>query len=618
MLNVTKFARLALIGAALAAPTLTWAKSSPGTVSNPPANMVVLGPQTYITMELKQLANPSAPYVDADLARQTGYEVDAQGLTPEGLRALFADYGFAGNIYSEPESAYTDVTKSFYVGGYGGIGLNQNLGDGRSVIAGQFRIKGGARTPKVQAKTHHSDGSSIFEEAVRESLIAKLVDLEMPYGALKTLAVVLPNTMIGHKKEHPRALIVSEDPLRYAHYILNQKARELGGEYQAEDELRVKSAFLKITEALPKPEGIDLTGKSKQELFVIGLNETIDRQATQLGYAWAHKMYHGATSPSNMTLDGRMVDFGTFAFLNSYVKLQKLTDDGPSGDPEVFIRDLWAAFWWTLNKNLSPELRAVLPTRQTVYNRFSLKFRQTKRHELVYKAGLFNEIKAEILETNAAKELGQILFDLAKAGNEEVYGTWEKPEEELATHEGTYNLEKIFNALASVQTFSAPELSAAIQTLVPNLKRRTQLVEKYADVFALQTQRIQSLGVSAEAEKEYRRAAAKIRNTSMSAMFWTEEYVNNRDNLQKDFLRTKDTRLVQNYIDDMVRKSRRAFRDAEPLTVVLSERKTQSGRIVRQIYDAKAGKYRQVEVKPVTTAMVCDDILKAAKRGGQR
>lgn len=619
MLNVTKFARLAFIGAALAAPTLTLAKFAPGTVSQPPANMAVLGPQTYITMELKQLANPSAPYVDADLARQAGYEVDAKGLTPEGLKAVFADYGYAGSIYSEPASAYTDVTKSFYVGGYGGIGLNQNLGDGRSVIAGQFRIKGGARTPKVKMKAkHHSDGSSILAEGIRESLVAKLVDFEMPYGALKTLAVILPNTMIGDKKDLPRALIVSEDPLRYAHYILNQKARELGGQYQIEDELRVKSAFLKITEALPKPAGLDLTGKTQQELFVIGLNETIDRQATQLGYAWAHKMFHAATSPSNMTLDGRMVDFGTFSFLNSYVKLQKLTDDGPSGDPEVFIRDMWAAFWWTMNKNLSPELRAVLPTRQTVYNRFLTKFHQTKRDELVYMAGLFNEIKSDILATTAAKNLGEVLFNLAMAGNEEVYGAWEKPEEALATHEGTYSLEKILNALAGVQTLSKSELSAAIETLLPDVKLRSQLVENYAQVFALQSQRVQSLGVSAEAEKEYRKAAAKIRNTSMSAMFWTPENVELNNKVQEDFIRTKDSSLVQNYIDDIVRKSRRAFRDAAPFTVVLSETKTRSGRIVRQIYDAKAGKYRQVEVKPVTTSMICNEILKAAKRGGQR
>jgi hypothetical protein len=105
MLNVTNFARVAFIVATIGAPTLTWAKFTSGSVSAPPANMSVLGPQTYITMELKQLANPSASYVDADLARQAGYEVDANGLTADGFKALFADYGFAGTMYNEPASA---------------------------------------------------------------------------------------------------------------------------------------------------------------------------------------------------------------------------------------------------------------------------------------------------------------------------------------------------------------------------------------------------------------------------------------------------------------------------------------------------------------------------------
>jgi hypothetical protein len=466
-------------------------------------------------------------------------------------------------------------------------------------LLAHYRNKGGGRTGRVNPKSEksHSSGAMTMREALKEAVPSNLLFFEAPFGSHRTLAIIGTGTIATANEEEfgARAIVTQEDPLRWGHFVLNDTAAELGGQYQAEDIARVKAALKNIVQALPKPRGLDVRGMSEQELFVVGQLEAIDRQAIQHGYLWAHRMFHGATSPSNAALDGRLLDFGTFTFLDGYQKAIALHDDGHSGDLEVFRRDLIEPTQATWRKYLPAHLLPFLLSEKDWYARLRKTFDETRRDEMVRLAGAMDTLFPQFKNYAQSRALGDALIKIAETGNDRIISVWGNDGALYGT--GTYDMAKLFVVLAQGDLFNAEKMDASLRVIIADDPLRADLLQKYRAAFLLQRNLALAAGITSEAEHNFRLAAAEFRNKPRTSLFRSDAY---------EELLTQGLANPQKYIDDQIRASRREFRDAEPFTLVTGERET-NGRRVRTIFDARTNKFERLVVKGS-----CEVLLEAA------
>jgi hypothetical protein len=559
-----------------------------------PANMDYVGREAYKPVVMRRLRNARTAFVNLSMANELGYVTSNEGRITNNWERLLKDYGSAVLTKGETDDAYTKDTNVGYAAGIGGMGMNGNLGDGRSIVTGRFRKKGGGPTPMVSpiADLDHSSGASIMREAIREALIANLLAQELPYGAYQTLTLLDTGTQASHNSAEyqERAINIAEDPLRFGHFVLNPAAEQLGGEYKKFDEERIATGMSRIAEALPAPAGFNPTGKSQAEIFRIKLFEAIDRQAIQHAYGWAHRFFYGTISPSNAAIDGRMFDFGAVAFMDGYARVQLIADDGPNGSTEHFKRDLLKDIRDSWVKTLPPALLAALPSEKEWFDRFEHTYQKMRRTEMVRLAGSIDAIETKVLAGDAARNLGRLLVEMADAGNDQTIHTYKGETNYFGT--GLYNMRQILNALAAVDLDNTDAMRTNLTQLIPPRNLRDQLITLYQEVFTRQRQIAAQVGIRSAAEARYRKEAAEIRNRPMDLMFW-DSSENGINEARKNYSSGKDPMAIQNFITERIQASRRDFRDAAPFTLVLSEKvNAQTGQRTRHLFDARTNEYR--------------------------
>ena len=109
--------------------------------------------------------------------------------------------------------------------------MNGNIGDGRTSVDGDENFKGIGPTGMVNPYTEegHNSGTLKIDHAILESVWSKLLDLELPYGANRVRGILGTGT-IEDREEYPglRVVIVRDDFLRPAHFILNETSSKVG------------------------------------------------------------------------------------------------------------------------------------------------------------------------------------------------------------------------------------------------------------------------------------------------------------------------------------------------------------------------------------------------------
>lgn len=192
---------------------------------------------------------------------------------------------------------------------YGGWGIGGNGGSGRAVVFRGVHLKGVGRTPLIGDTTdkQHVSGGAYLEEAVRETIWGEILRSELPWGAVGTKAII--DTLLDqHWPPDPdvrfpidrerRVIIVREIPLRLAHF---QRASYFTG-----------------PDHLAGPGDVDRVVHNRQMLerrFGVAdvaalVRQFWERWAEQCGYMFAMRLAHGPPAPSNISLDGRLLDFG--------------------------------------------------------------------------------------------------------------------------------------------------------------------------------------------------------------------------------------------------------------------------------------------------------------------
>jgi hypothetical protein len=192
---------------------------------------------------------------------------------------------------------------------YGGSGMGGNGGSGRAGLYRGVYLKGIGPTPLIGLTTdrHHVSGGTYLEEAVRETIFAELFAAELPWGAVRTRAII--DTLEdrhwspGPEVEFPlererRVLLVREPPLRLAHL-------ERADYFTGEEHLTGACDILRVahnSSALVRHLG----GRGIEQ----GLRAFWNRWFEQCGYLYVARLTQGPPATSNVALDGRLLDFG--------------------------------------------------------------------------------------------------------------------------------------------------------------------------------------------------------------------------------------------------------------------------------------------------------------------
>lgn len=193
---------------------------------------------------------------------------------------------------------------------YGGTGGAIHGGSGRCGHVGQFNAKGIGQTPLVSpyADMYHVNGKMSLAEALREAANAEVANFELPYGAVRVVAIIDTGesfTIGDDPTLHRGAIVVRPNFVRPAHYERSIFFGDSGysGSQQFADALRVKDA---VRANLAAPDVFP----SLSEMFL--------RFSRQIGAARAHRLWQGQFLSSNLSIDGALADFGSFRSVSNW------------------------------------------------------------------------------------------------------------------------------------------------------------------------------------------------------------------------------------------------------------------------------------------------------------
>jgi len=224
---------------------------------------------------------------------------------------------------------------------YGGMGIGCNGGSGRAAYVNGYYVKGIGATPLVGKLSDrvHSTGHCELQECIREAVLSECVDAEFPHGAVPVLAIIgtgvfeeriveagIASESAPHAQDASDltelCLLVRPAFVRPAHF--DRAANFLSDlpKQGFQDAQRVK-AMVQAAKGLWGAVG-----------FKQALRQLHIRWAEQLAHGYVHRFCHGAPSPSNVALDGRLLDFGATSTLPSWARVHTVFG-GPATGQEL-------------------------------------------------------------------------------------------------------------------------------------------------------------------------------------------------------------------------------------------------------------------------------------------
>jgi uncharacterized protein YdiU (UPF0061 family) len=496
----------------------------------------MLGPKSYVKVETQRLARARVAWVNWDYLRKAGFDIKEEKITPEIEKFILDAFAWGVPAADEPKDAFTKEKKTFYADRYGGDGLAGNMGSGRAASAGEIQIKGIGKTDLVTVTAaHHSNGTADMGEALREAIYGEVGQV-LPYGANRVIAVLDRGTrsVMDDGRVQTNALIVREDPLRSAHYMKNLWGR---GPLMESEDARTKEVLRYLEKAMPVPE--NLRNASPGEQMRGAVYGYAERIAAQYAAAYALKIYHGATSTSNIEITGRFIDYGTITTVPDYGKFKILSINDAVGETNEFRDILMLEFLHNLRDHLPKQKAAGLPTDQELDDYFLKQYRLSHHREFLRLTGLSLD---EVLKIEA-KESTWALTDLMERGATEGGVRIQDPQE--TTRLTKYNMNKIMVKLASARTLNEGLLNLAIEKDLPNKNMRHALVKEYSRVLG-----------QASFNQDALIAEAQNRNAERSEAFRWELYKSTHQQLI-DYTKDNDVKKLGAAVDSVINKYRK-------------------------------------------------------------
>lgn len=579
---------------------------------------------SYIPIEMKRLKNARVVWVNFDYLREKGYRVPEEGLTPEFEKQLLDLWAYT--IPSDRESAgrVGVDSKTFYVDRYGGENGSTG-GSGRAAVRGRFQLKGIGRTPIAQAYSKseikkspfrrfvvpgfvmgevalfaevfgwvlnapglgfwggagafgtmaalatprlvssyaHSHGGSSLFGAIIEAVWGEVLNRETPNGANRIVAVISTGTSTNWGLyRDPRAIVVREDPLRPAHFLSTPV------ESPASEAERVAALMA------PLKEEFQAQGYLTWGAALKGFAKNLGRQ---YGAMMALSTFHGATSPSNIQINGGSLDHGTMTAIDGYTPVQFNYDNTFRTTAEtLIIKPLVQSVRDMLQKTGDSSQK--VPRNIDLYILFGKSLQGELQRQFLRLTGTPDEILKQALRWDESKaflsEL-QVISELSQGLARDVRFS-------IPKSRSPFDIQEILVRLASGAPLREPALQK-LERLYHPFKDRLQKVAK-------------AHGLSDQALSEYMRLAARVRGEKRRELMrgpkqWMAAYLKIFAMHSK-----KDPRPVAQHINQLIDQSARDYGfQRTPYTVVLNEVSfPEQGFRLRRQFEAKANRTRVI------------------------
>jgi hypothetical protein len=232
----------------------------------------------------------------------------------------------------ESSEFYLEQCIDLFADRYGGFGPGGAGGSGRcgKRVGGGGQVKGVGITPLVdpEADEFHRSGTMTLEEGAHEALYGEVLDALLPHGALRCNGLFLTggrfiqNGPYGKSIPRWRACITRDFVLRPAHFLRNP---DFKGDLADKQTLKRGPSFdtrRTIAAGCQLPlelQRIYAPGLSADNDLIELLNESLRcmaaRFAQQVAASFALRINHGALSCSNVSIDGRLLDFGVTGYV---------------------------------------------------------------------------------------------------------------------------------------------------------------------------------------------------------------------------------------------------------------------------------------------------------------
>lgn len=295
----------------------------------------LLPKEQYAVMEVAKLKNAKLVWANLNLLRDMGYQVPEK-IDAATEKALLESLAWVAPDERVSDAEITSERKTMVADYYGGTGIGYNLGSARAASAGRVQLKGVGITPlHMDTNKKKYSARSTVHEAIKDALWGEVLNNELPYGANRIVAIIDRGGSLENGE--PQIIEVRVDPVRMGHFV----RRSFGTDEK--DKRRAAISAEHLLESLPIPEG-EVRPTQKGERFVQGMKEFSRRIAVQYATMHMRRLFHGATSASNIEINGRMIDFGTASAQPAYEKISFLSHVEPFGETFEIKKDLLQRF----------------------------------------------------------------------------------------------------------------------------------------------------------------------------------------------------------------------------------------------------------------------------------
>jgi len=215
------------------------------------------------------------------------------------------------NFFADESRIFHGATQTMFAERYGGFGTGINGGGARVVNYNDVQIKGvgGNILAGEGALKSHSYGGLDIQGAVKEVIYSRLLNKISPVGAQTINGLILldESSALHNGNKAPSMLMIREPVMRPAHFLpcSNFKRKSEHRTFMRSDYSRVLGIY---------------KGIGKQALlsdFYVLIQNFLEKCADQLSFFRMARLSHNALTPSNISMDGRILDTALCSFVIS-------------------------------------------------------------------------------------------------------------------------------------------------------------------------------------------------------------------------------------------------------------------------------------------------------------
>lgn len=376
----------------------------PSPISGMSSSLLTLFPVEYIGSKCEVL------WINQRWLQGNGLETQREEVFNDVILSLIEHFGV--------RSLETGSAKPCYLFGaerYGDTGGSLIGGGGRSGIFGNFNAKGIGLTPLASnfVDSEYKTGRLPLSEAIREVVFSEITAAELPHSSVPVIAILTTGEKFSFSKDsEPEncAIIIRPNFLRPAHFERSIFFGSSGfrGSDQYIDTIRVKQMIQSVS--LFKN-----TDSAADYLEII-----FDKFSQQIGESNAHRLWSGQFSTSNISTDGKVVDFGAFRTLSSWQQARGRLNQKFGKDHER----LACAY-----RSLSHYFEKYANRKNNYTSLESLTKYFKKKEEFFFKKACIKQFPYSYLSPNSANCFSELMFSYYSKQQQHSYQEGNKPSE---------------------------------------------------------------------------------------------------------------------------------------------------------------------------------------------